>query len=430
MFKIFKKLPNPLKTINNNNSGMAILLVLSFILMISFIAKELAFEARVEYEFSAVNYRELKAYHAARSAMEISLFRVMLYKQAKAVVGDKIPDPSMLDMIWSLPMAWPPALKEDASLIAKDDLEDVKEESLQDAEWTSVITPEGSKIDLNDLDSPSKALQKAVKNQIVQLIRNRLEEDDDWARDNDNIDPEEIVNHMIDYIDKDEESQTGGAESSFYRENNSERTLPPNRMFRTMDELLLIPGMDIVLYNHLAPNFTLYGIRAINVNHASTDVLMSIDPQITEEVAKDIKNQINDLEQGGPFKTEDEFKSYISKDVDVNNFNPDKIPLVFQAEATFNIDVTGSFKNTTRGIKAIVFDVDDVTKTLEKTLKEEALAESQQNQEGSGDGSGDSGGGSGDSGDSGEGQSADSGNNNQQTTPEQKKPNIVFWEEY
>lgn len=427
------KVPHPLAPIKNNRSGMAILLVLSFIMMITFIAKELAFESRAEYEFSNVSYRELKAYHAAKSAMELSLFRVMLYQQVKSQFGDKVPDASMLDIIWSFPMAWPPALGEDASLVAKDDMETVVEATLQDAEWFATITPEGSKIDLNDLDSPSKSLKAAIAKQIVQLIRNRLDQDDDWADENANLDPEEIVKHLVDYVDKDSESQVGGNESSYYNDNSISNNvdLPPNRMFRTMDEIQRIPGIDAVLYAHLAPQFTLYGIRAINVNHASVEVLMSIDPQITKEIAEDIRAQIQNPDEG-PFKTEDDFKNYISKDIDIGSFNPDKIPLVFVEESAFNIDVTGSYKKTVRGIRATVFNIENVTKSLEATLKEEAIENQTQNSENTGDNTNttNTNTNNADNTNNTENNTNENNKSNTNTGPEQKRPNLVTWEEY
>lgn len=412
-----KKLPSPLKPLKNNNSGMAILLVLSFILMITFIAKELALESRVEYEFSNISYKELKAYHAAKSGVELSLFRILLFQMTKEQFGENVPDKSMLDMIWSFPMQWPPQLGEDASLIAKEDLKDIKADSLQDATWFASISPEGSKIDLNDLDSPSEALQQAIKKQIVQLIRNRLEAEDAWADENGNLNPEEIVNHMIDYIDKDDESQQGGNEGSYYENNSVDSPLPPNRMFRTMDELLRIPGMDQTLYAHLAPNFSLYGIRAININAASKEVLMSIDPQITEEVAKSILDQISNPDEG-PFKSEDDFINFISRDVDTGSFNPDKIPLVFQEESAFRITSEGSFKNTIRSITAVTFNVENVTKTLENTLKKEALAKTEQDPEANPP-------------QTEQQQNPQTGQGKESESPktEQKRPLVVIWEE-
>lgn len=408
----------------NSQSGMAILMVLFFITMIFFLASEVAYESTVEYEFSYADYRQLKAYQGAKSAVELSMFRIMLFKQAQAQFGSQIPDKSMLDLVWNFPLMWPPQLPEDASLVSKDDLKSVMEDSLQDTNWMATISAEGAKIDLNDLDSPSEALRKAVQKQIEQLIKNRLDQDDDWARDNRNLVPEEIVSHMVDYVDKNDESLLGGGEGGYYRESTLDSPLPPNRMFRTMDELYLIPGMDSVLYEYLAPNLTLYGIRAINVNAASTDVLKSIDPQITDELAKEIKNRINNPEEG-PFADEKDFESFISRDVDTSSFNPDKIPLVFNEETAFRIEVTSEYKSYVSSITAITYDIDQITKTLETTLVEEANEKQANNNENTNNNDTNNNTNNQNNNQTNNQQS----NNNQQKSVKQEKPRLVFWQE-
>ena len=363
-----------------NQRGMAILMVLFFISMIFFLATELAYESSIEYQFSYSGYRNLKAYHGAKSAVELSLFRVLLFKEAKKQFGEQIPDARALDMIWSFPLVWPPQLGEDASLVAKSDLDSVLKDSLQDTQWMASITPESAKINLAALDSPSEAAQQAMAKQIEQLIRNRLLTDDDWAQENRSLNPEEIVNHIIDYIDKDEESRVGGNEGAYYRANNLDFQLPPNRMLRSLDELLRIPGIDATLYDYLAPQLSLFGVNAINVNVASSEVLRSIDPQITEEIATNIRNRIANPEEG-PFQNEEDFLGFLSRDLDTNNFNPGKIPLVFSEASSFRIEATAEYQNYSASITAITYDVDAVTKDVEKSLIEQAKIETQKTQE-------------------------------------------------
>ena len=420
--KKFRSLKN-----QNSQSGMAILMVLFFVTMIFFLASEVAYESTVEYEFSYADYRQLKAYQGAKSAVELSMFRIMLFKQAQAQFGSQIPDKSMLDLVWNFPLMWPPQLPEDASLVSKDDLKSVMEDSLQDTNWMATISAEGAKIDLNDLDSPSEALRKSVQKQIEQLIKNRLDQEDDWARDNRNLVPEEIVAHMVDYVDKNDESLIGGGESSYYRESSLDSSLPPNRMFRTMDELYLIPGMDSVLYEYLSPNLSLYGIRAINVNAASTEVLKSIDPQITDELAKEIKNRINNPEEG-PFADDKDFESFISRDVDINSFNPDKIPLVFNEEAAFRIEVTSEYKSYVSSITAITYDIDQITKSLETTLVTEAN-EKQANNNTNNTNNNNTNNTKANNQNNSQNNNQTNNNQNSKNTAKQEKPRLVFWQE-
>ncbi|MFK8137347.1 MAG: hypothetical protein AB8E15_03210, partial [Bdellovibrionales bacterium] len=194
------------KKVASSQAGIALLVAMFSVILITFLATEISYEARLDYEFSASRYHEVKAYYAAKSGVEISKFRIHLYNNAKQQFGDKIPDPSMLNMLWSFPFIWPPILPETASLIAQNDVKDLRENTLQDSEYATTITSMGKKIEINNLISQSESLAKSTKEQIMQSIRNRLEKEDEWADENSNLDPEELVNHMIDYIDRDTDS--------------------------------------------------------------------------------------------------------------------------------------------------------------------------------------------------------------------------------
>ncbi|MBF0560135.1 MAG: type II secretion system minor pseudopilin GspK [Nitrospirae bacterium] len=73
----------------------------------------------------------------------------------------------------------------------------------------------------------------------------------------------------------------------------------------SVDELLLIPGIDQGTYEKLRPYVTIYGNNSININGASIPVLMSLSSSITEDLA----TRIVSYRENTPFeKTSDILK--------------------------------------------------------------------------------------------------------------------------
>src|SRR6185312_3540621 len=92
------------------------------------IAVEVSYETSVGYIQSAQQVNRLKAYYAAESGVEISLFRILLYRKVLSQFGQQLQGQrGLLDEIWQLPFSWPPitpgmdkSLKDDVNSITKD----------------------------------------------------------------------------------------------------------------------------------------------------------------------------------------------------------------------------------------------------------------------------------------------------------------------
>jgi general secretion pathway protein K len=64
--------------------------------------------------------------------------------------------------------------------------------------------------------------------------------------------------------------------------------LSKNNYLDSVDELLLIPGIDSATYEKLRPYITIYGDTKINMNSASVPVIMSLSSSITRDIAERI----------------------------------------------------------------------------------------------------------------------------------------------
>src|SRR5262249_3710668 len=153
-----------------NQKGMALLIALFAMTLMTFIAVEVSYDTSVDYVVAAQAVNRIRAYYAAKSGVELSLLRIMIYKQVMASLGDSLgANKNMLDPIWQFPFMWPPtaAGTGKATEVDKDMLKESIDESIMQGQYATTISPEGGKIDINDLGSDLKGLKKAMIHQVL-----------------------------------------------------------------------------------------------------------------------------------------------------------------------------------------------------------------------------------------------------------------------
>ncbi|MCX5719122.1 MAG: type II secretion system minor pseudopilin GspK [Nitrospirae bacterium] len=90
------------------------------------------------------------------------------------------------------------------------------------------------------------------------------------------IDPG-IANRIADWIDADSDPRLSDSEKG-----------AKNKPLDSINELLLIPGIDKKSYDKLLPYITIYGDKSININGAEIPVLMSLSDSIDKNMAERI----------------------------------------------------------------------------------------------------------------------------------------------
>ena len=71
---------NPLTT-KRNKSGVALLLALTSLMFMVYLASEVTRDSAVEYIVNSQELTRVKAYYAARNGMQIALLRVKMFQQ-------------------------------------------------------------------------------------------------------------------------------------------------------------------------------------------------------------------------------------------------------------------------------------------------------------------------------------------------------------
>ena len=412
----------------SNNRGIALMMAIACTMIIMYFAMEVSYDSNVEYIVNSQGFNRVKAYYAAKSGMQISLLRIKIYQQASAQYGSALGgNASMLDEIWKFPFAWPLPIPPEMNAVDRDSFGKLVGESMMDAAYSVSIEDEGSKIDINDLNSPSQKLKEITKKQLLTVFQQKMKEDEAFGRQYQNTQFDQLINNISDWMSDKSQSANGGQKGAAYAELNShnqtgtsEQYYPPNRSFRTLAELRMVPGMNDDFYDLLEPRITIYGMKGINPNIATKEVIKSLDVGITDEIADEVLKRRADKDLGGPFANAQDFWQFVeSKNARLEG-DPNDIPITTDSVMNFRVSSIGQFAGASREITAIVMDLNKSAAKVKSMLDEE-----KKSQQGDKDGSA-----AGDpkdsSGKSGSGTGTAS---NQKSTPAKGAPRIVYWNE-
>ncbi len=389
---LFKRLKfNPLfasKLNRNPNKGIALILAITSLMFMVYIASEVVRDSSVEYIVNSQELTRLKSYYAARNGMQIALLRIKIFQQASQL---PIPESfrSQLDQLWKFPFAWPLPIMEDLNSVDRDSIKQTTAKSLMDMQYSHFIEDEGSKIDLNDLASPSKKLREITKKHLLNIFEQQLTADDNFRNQYQNTNFEEIVNRIADWMSETNTSIGGGDKRSAFSELG--RGYPPNRGFRTIEELRLVPGLTEEFFNLLSSRVTIYGMKAINPNTASKEVLLSLDTGMTEEAVAEAIKRRDDPDLGGHFTGNGaECNADLKKFVESRGARLakefDQIPMICNKVLNFKIKSTGLFGSGNyalqKTITAYVVDINKSAAQIKTFIDKEKAEENQQQQEG------------------------------------------------
>lgn len=384
--KIF---PSKAKLPHKNQKGVAILLAIFTFVFVTAIAMELLENTQVEYITSAQSMNRLQAYYGAKAGAEISLLRVLMYQKARHLAGKSLgSNAHVLEKIWQFPLIWPPQALPNATIVDKELLKAVIDDSLLTTPFATSISSEGAKIDINALGSDIKVLADNSRKLVQKVFDDKLESDENFRERYNNFDFEKLLNHIADWVDEDSESKVGGDESNYYDSQGLDDEIPPNQAFKTMDELHQVEGMTDEIFELLAPHITIYGIAGINVNQASKEILMSLGLGIDDKMADEVIARRDDPEKGGPFTKLEDFVGFLEGlglTLDQKKLEEENIPLLFDKTLNFRIVSTAQAGQTSREIVAIVYDFDRVKERVADLKKKQDAKGNDEDDNGSGD---------------------------------------------
>lgn len=265
----------------DDRSGVAIVIVLWVVLVLSLLISGFAFTMHVETQVASFARKELKAEMLARSGIEVARMELILDQQSTTDAGF-----DALNQLW--------ATNEEMYV----------NHALGDGFYNVKITDEEAKFPIN----------RATDLQLDRL-RSLLGVDP--------LDGDIIRDSILDWIDADGLTKLNGAESDYYQSLSppySAKNAPLDRV----EELLLVRGMTPELFHglpveedepaqpSLAELCTTMSSGRVNANTASAIVLqalLNIDDQQVESILsrRDGPDGVPGTDDDQPFRTVDEF---------------------------------------------------------------------------------------------------------------------------
>jgi general secretion pathway protein K len=254
--------------------GMALLLVLVIVALLTSLLTDLAFSTLVDLRLTETFRDSTKAYYLAKGGVNAG--RMILQRDINQY--------DSLDEPWSRGVANYP---------------------VGDGSVSVFIADQDGRLAINSMVSLNNPQPVMVDRFYRLLLAIDFEEE---------VDPAELTAALIDWLDLGDEPFTeirtddrnipvAGAEEIYYRSLS-----PPydckNGPIETLEELTLVKGFTPEIVRQLAPHLTVNGLPRININTATTEVLMSLDQSIDWGVAERIIDyrqrepiaQITDLE--------------------------------------------------------------------------------------------------------------------------------------
>lgn len=364
----------------NNQKGMAIIMVLSTIIFIIVLVQETVFETQIEYRAAIHELDSLRAYHAAKSGMEVNLLRVKTYQKITSRYAKQIePVRSYLDLIWKFPFQWPlPLLDTNISLTNKT-------KSLMDSQFITFIKPTASKIDINDLASPIPSLRKWTFKMLYNLIVN-LQKTSKIFTENNKLSEKQIITllyNIQDWVDPNTQQQQQPllSESILY----THKDLPHNHSFINLEELHQVANMSDIIYDSLAPFITVYGEKGLDINTAPVELLQALHSQVSIKLAQEIvsltQNPLqpfvftqNSFSQFLNQKNLEELNLYLFPKEDQNRDIPISY-LYFNAQHNFHMESVGIAGKSQKTLVATYFNTAFINQRFQQLIKKEKRRE-------------------------------------------------------
>ncbi|MDP8256876.1 MAG: type II secretion system minor pseudopilin GspK [Candidatus Alcyoniella australis] len=296
-----------------SQSGVALIMVLLIIAILSILVLEFHFNARVNFAIANNIADDLRANYLALSGMNVAgKFLVEDYNDNKY---------DHLNEDWAMPL--PPI-------------------PIGDGMVTVQIVDENSKLNLNRLVRTSGSINKRTQDQLAALFVSL------------DIDPA-LVNPIIDWIDPNDQDVVSGVyeDSAYGYSQMTPSVQPRNGPMSSLSELRQVAGFNDEIFSKVEPYVTIFGGSRININTAPVEVLAALIESIEPGTSGDWADVIVESRAEKPFK-----KKNIRRDLKRLGLPSNLARQLNKActvkTRTFNIKVIATTNETTKVLNAVL----------------------------------------------------------------------------
>jgi hypothetical protein len=334
-----------MKKILDNERGVALLMVLGFIAILTALLADFTFETKVNSIKAYNSQDQVQARLNAESGLTFALAQLRIYQEARNLLeknesAKALIKPAMLENVLTQPFIYPLALPKGSSKTQQTALKEFEDNTLIAGQFRVSLTAvkgflnpnnlrisppkDGETAPLNNPDQSSdsnatKTPQEYIEQQIEQLIINTIEEmkddDDPFIRDNPNLNPKMLVKELKFYVNNPQLMQDPEKFEilSLY---NQAQLVPKHAPLTSLEEMRYLLGWPDYLLDKMIDQFTVHEVGFISLNDLNERSLKLIFPNITPEQSEEFfRHRDGDEELGEepkPFTSVDDFKNLVT----------------------------------------------------------------------------------------------------------------------
>ena len=332
------------KILLKNESGMALLMVMGSIALLTWILADLTFETQLN-KLKTYNFQDkVQAKLNAESGLNFAMAKLQLYQEGrnfleknKAAKGAV--KPGDLEGAILQPFVYPIPLPKEANAIQKTAVEEFQKETLLKGEIivsmeavsgflnpNNLRLPPPKKEDPNngpsardqDEDEEKKSPQEYIENKILETLNKIMEEQKEETEDFDefygDFDTELMVKELKLYVNNKNALDFPEVQDiqNLYDEAGTALKYAP---MTTIDELYLLEGWPHDIVDLMKDKMTVHEVAIIALNKITEEQLKILFPKISPEQSEEFfKYRDGDQElkeEPNPFKGEEDFKNLV-----------------------------------------------------------------------------------------------------------------------
>ncbi|MBN1336863.1 MAG: general secretion pathway protein GspK [Deltaproteobacteria bacterium] len=331
-----------------SRSGVALVVVIASIVVMTTVVSEMAFQVRVRFLLSGHQLQQAQAYWLACTG--VNIYRLILtgnYQLKQSSVMQTVGQATGVNMGDALWQAVPFLSSGLMRMVfvsggSADELDEQDAQELRtrgtvseeiaeasreksrfsdegfldfEGDFSAQIVDEERKINVNAFArrGTATALQENVTAQALYGLMSGIE-NDQWFYDR-NIDRWEIIANLADWVDADTTrcGLEGGYEDDLYNR-LEDPYLSKNASFDTKDEIRLVAGWEGEVFDRYEDRLTVWGSGKINVNTADREVLVGLlraYASTSDDLANTMVDLLDQYAMVTSFQSTKDFTSYL-----------------------------------------------------------------------------------------------------------------------
>jgi type II secretory pathway component PulK len=334
-----------LKKILNNQSGIALMMIMTAIILLMAIYGEFTFESKIS-RIKATNIMDkAQSKLLAESGVQLAMTRLRLYKEAFNKIesnpsAKQMVPTQLLNQLWEVPFIFPVPVGENANRALKDTVDKFTKETLLEGEMKVTIQNISNRLNLNmlridmtkynpdasvDDGQDDSSILNMADNAILsdvsvdqslffllkKMVNDKKEKDEAFEDRYGNINYQEMLSslkfYMSDFGSMGRDPMATEAERNF----QEIKLTPKYGPLSSASELYAIPGWNDELIELIQNEFSVYPSTQIDFNKLTANMLKILIPNLTDDDVRQFFLWRDDPELPKFVNSKEDFKKYI-----------------------------------------------------------------------------------------------------------------------